>query len=105
VAVIVNQVVGVLTVPTSAVHTTGTASTVDVLVSGQSVPRVVALGASDALRTEVMSGINPGDTIVVATVTSRVPTTSGGNGLFGGGGGGGRGNFGGGGGTRQAPGQ
>ena len=35
VSIIVNQVVHVLTVPTSAVHTTGTGSGVDVLVNGQ----------------------------------------------------------------------
>jgi hypothetical protein len=43
-----------------------------------------------------MSGLNPGDQVITATVSSTVPTNTSGGGLFGGGGG--RGSFGGGGG-------
>ena len=66
VSIVVNRVVQVLTVPTSAVHTTTTGSTVDVLVDGKSQPRAVTVGASDAMRTQILSGINPGDQAVVA---------------------------------------
>jgi multidrug efflux pump subunit AcrA (membrane-fusion protein) len=92
ISVIVNQVVQVLTVPTSAVRG-GTA--VQVLVSGVPQTRPVTVGASDALRTQILSGLSAGDQVVIATVSSTVPTTTtggaGAGGLFGGGGGGTRG--------------
>jgi hypothetical protein len=50
----------------------------------------VTVGASDALRTQILSGLNEGDTVVIATVSSVVPTPNV-NGLFGGGGRGGAG--------------
>ncbi|TMC47006.1 MAG: HlyD family efflux transporter periplasmic adaptor subunit, partial [Chloroflexi bacterium] len=84
IAVVVNQAVEVLTVPTSAVSTAGGISTVQVLVNGSPQTRTVQLGASDALRTEVDSGLNPGDQVVIATVSGTVPTNTGG-GIFGGG--------------------
>jgi multidrug efflux pump subunit AcrA (membrane-fusion protein) len=86
VSVVVNQVVEVLTVPTSAVHTTAGATTVQVLVNGLAQTRTVQVGAADALRTQIVSGLNPGDEVIIATVSANVPTTSG-AGLFGGGGG------------------
>ena len=98
VTIIVNQVVQVLTVPTSAVHTTASGSTVQVLVNGQPQSRVVTVGASDATRTQILSGVNIGDQVVIAKITGTVPTTGtggtlrglGGGGVFVGGGGGGR---------------
>jgi macrolide-specific efflux system membrane fusion protein len=93
ISVIVNQVVHVITVPSSAVQTSGGATTVSVLVAGQPQSRTVQVGAADALRTEIISGVNVGDEVVIATVTGTVPTNTGGGGLFGPGGtgGGGRG--------------
>jgi macrolide-specific efflux system membrane fusion protein len=102
ISVIVNQVVQVLTVPTSAVHTAGGVQTVQLLVNGQVVSTPVTVGASDPLRTQIISGVQPGDTVVVATVSSSVPQTTNGGGLFlgpGGGGGGFRRGGGGGGGA------
>jgi multidrug efflux pump subunit AcrA (membrane-fusion protein) len=98
ISVIVNQVVGVLTVPTSAVRTTGAGSVVQVMVNGAPQARGVTVGAADALRTQILSGLNPGETVVIATISSTVPTTTngGGGGLLGGGGGGFRGAGGGG---------
>ena len=85
VTVIINQVVGVLTVPTSAVHTNGGSSTVQVLKNGAPVSTPVTVGASDATLTEIQSGLNPGDTVVIATVTATIPTgTSGATGGRGG---------------------
>jgi len=94
--IIVNQVVHVLTIPTSAVRTTPTGSAVQVLVGGQPTLRPVTIGASDTLRTQVVAGLNAGEEVVVATITRSVPTTNGG-GLLGPAGGGGRGGRGGGG--------
>lgn len=92
VSIIINQVSQVLTVPTTAVRGSGAAATVQVLVAGVLQSRAVQVGASDALRTQVTSGLNPGDQVLIATVSRTVPTTTGGNGggLLGNPGGGGR---------------
>ncbi len=96
VSIIINQVSQVLTVPAAAVRTTATASSVQVLVNGKPQATPVTVGATDALHAQILSGLNPGDQIVIATVSSTVPTTTtrnglGGGGFGGGGGGGGRG--------------
>jgi multidrug efflux pump subunit AcrA (membrane-fusion protein) len=96
IAIIVNQASQVLTVPTSALRG---GSSVQVLVKGQAQTRPVQVGASDPLRTQILAGLNPGDQVITATVSSAVPATTRGGGL-GGFGGGGRGGFGGGGGGR-----
>jgi multidrug efflux pump subunit AcrA (membrane-fusion protein) len=75
VVVVVNQVVGVLTVPTSAVHTTGPASFVNVVQAGKLTPVTVTVGSADSLRTQITSGLSAGQTVVIATVTSTIPTT------------------------------
>jgi len=90
IAVVVNQVVQVLTVPSSAIRPSGGADSVQTLVDGQPQTLPVTVGASDALRTQVVSGLNEGDTVVIATVTSAVPTPNASS-LLGGGRGGGRG--------------
>ena len=94
VSVIVSQSVDVLSVPTGAVHTTAGVSTVQVLVNNVPQQRTVETGASDALHTEIISGVTATDEVVIAVITSSVPSTSNGNGagLFTGGGGG-RGGF------------
>ena len=94
VTVVINEVVGVLTVPTSAVHTNGTTSTVQVLKNGVATAVTVTVGAADSSLTQITSGLSAGDTVVIATVTSTVPTTSSSSGaarrgLTGGAGGGG----------------
>jgi multidrug efflux pump subunit AcrA (membrane-fusion protein) len=96
--IVLNQVVHVLTVPTSAVHTTGAGSNVQVLENG--VPRTVSVqtGASDPTRIQIVTGLQLNQVVVIAVVTSSVPSTNGTSVL--GGGGGGRGGGGGGGVTR-----
>jgi multidrug efflux pump subunit AcrA (membrane-fusion protein) len=96
VSVIINQVVGVITVPTSAVHTTGVGSTVTLFVNGKPDPVAVTVGAADATLTQILSGVKVGETVVIATITSTIPSSTSGTGrsLTGGGFGGG---FGGGG--------
>jgi multidrug efflux pump subunit AcrA (membrane-fusion protein) len=85
VSIVVNQVVHVLTVPTSAIHTTAAGSTVQILVNGapQSVP--VEIGASDPTRTEIVSGLQLNQVVVIAVVTSSVPSSGAGTVLGGGG--------------------
>jgi hypothetical protein len=97
VSVIINRVVGVTTVPTSAVHTTGAGSTVTLFVNGKPQPVAVTVGASDSTLTQILTGVKVGDQVVIATISSTIPssTTGTGRSFAGGGFGGG---FGGGGG-------
>jgi multidrug efflux pump subunit AcrA (membrane-fusion protein) len=88
--IVVNQVVHVLTVPTSAVHTTPAGSTVQILVNGAPQSVAVQIGASDPTRTEITSGLNLNQVVVIAVVTSSVPSSNSGAGTVLGGGGGGR---------------
>ena len=93
-SIVINQVVHVLTVPTSAVHTTAAGSTVTVLQNGlpKSVP--VQTGSSDPTRIEITSGLQINEVVVIAIVTSTVPSSNG-TSVLGGGGtrGGGTGGF------------
>ncbi len=73
--IVTNQVVHVLTVPVSAVHTTAAGSTVQILVNGQPQTVPVTTGASDATRIQILSGLKLGQTVVIATITSAVPTS------------------------------
>ncbi|MEO8744409.1 MAG: biotin/lipoyl-binding protein [Candidatus Dormiibacterota bacterium] len=98
-SIVVNQVVHVLTVPTGAVHTTAAGSTVLVLVNGAPKSVSVQTGASDPTRIEITSGLQLNEVIVIAIVTSSVPSSTGaGTSVLGGGGRGGGGGFRGGGG-------
>jgi hypothetical protein len=106
VSVIINQVIGVTTVPTSAVHTTGVGSTVTLFVNGKPDPVAVTVGAADATLTQILTGVKVGQEVVIATITSTIPSSTTGTGRsltggFGGGGFGG-GGFGGGSGARAA---
>jgi multidrug efflux pump subunit AcrA (membrane-fusion protein) len=87
VSIIVKQVVHVLTVPTSAVHTTAAGSTVQILVNGAPQSVAVQVGASDPIRTEILSGLKLDQVVVIAVVTSSVPSSGNGAGTVLGGGG------------------
>jgi multidrug efflux pump subunit AcrA (membrane-fusion protein) len=76
VSVIVNQVSQVLTVPTSAVTTAGSGSTVQVLADGAPETVAVTVGASDAERTQILSGLNAGEQVVIARITATIPSSS-----------------------------
>ena len=73
--IVTNQVVHVLTVPVSAVHTTAAGSTVQILVNGQPKSVSVTTGASDPTRIEILSGLKLGDTVVIAVISSSVPSS------------------------------
>jgi macrolide-specific efflux system membrane fusion protein len=87
--IVLNQVVHVLTVPTSAVRTTAAGSTVQVLVNGAPKPVTVQTGASDPTRIQIVSGLQINQVVVIAVVTSSVPSGNGTSVLGGGGRGGG----------------
>jgi RND family efflux transporter MFP subunit len=86
------HVSGALTVPSSAVHTAGANHTVTVLRHGAAGNVRVAVGAIGPTRTQVLSGLNPGDQVVLADLSQPLPTTNIQNvrRAAGGGGGGGR---------------
>jgi multidrug efflux pump subunit AcrA (membrane-fusion protein) len=80
---------------------TGTAGFVVEMQNGKLTPKVIFTGLTDGTNTEVISGLQDGEQIVVGqTGGTATPTTTGGGGggIFGGGGGGGGGRGGGGGG-------
>jgi multidrug efflux pump subunit AcrA (membrane-fusion protein) len=97
VSVVINQVVGVTTVPTSSVHTTGAGSTVELFVNGKPDPVAVTVGASDSTLTQILSGVKVGQPVVIATITGTIPSATTGTGRSLTGGGFGGGGFGGGG--------
>ena len=86
-AVTVAQVDNAIRVPNAAVHTTGGATSVTLLVSGQQVPTEVVTGVVGDTYTEIKAGINEGDKVVLPSLRTTSGTTTGG--LRGGGLGGG----------------
>jgi multidrug efflux pump subunit AcrA (membrane-fusion protein) len=108
ISIVTGQKKDVLVVPTSAVTTTGTRSSVEVLSSGTPVAKSIKVGIVGSIYTQVVSGLKVGDRVVLADYAEPVPASNtstvggfgGGGGLGGGGfGGGGAGRFSGGGGA------
>jgi HlyD family secretion protein len=94
----------VVAVPTSAVNLAGTITYVDMLKDGLLTRKLVKVGMVGSTYTQVLSGLSPGQSVVLANLAEPVPssnsaTLGGGFGGLGGGGGFGGGGFGGGGGT------
>ncbi|MPZ83800.1 MAG: HlyD family efflux transporter periplasmic adaptor subunit [Actinophytocola sp.] len=73
VAIVIDTAEGVLTVPTSAVHN-GTPSTVTVLAGAESTPREVTVGAVGPLRTEIETGLEEGERVVLADLDTPLPS-------------------------------
>jgi multidrug efflux pump subunit AcrA (membrane-fusion protein) len=97
VAVIVQTASDVLQLPSAAITTTGTTSTVKVLSNGVQKTTPVTLGLVGTSYTEITSGVTEGQKVVEPTASVSASTSSGTSSPFGGGGGGlGGGGFGGG---------
>ena len=92
-------VADVVAVPTSAVQALGTRTYVETLTDGELTRKVVKVGMVGDVYTQVLSGLTPGETVVLADYAEPVPSsntaTLGGFGGLGGGGGFGGGGFGG----------
>ncbi|MCL4448813.1 MAG: biotin/lipoyl-binding protein [Actinobacteria bacterium] len=84
IAFIVKQVSNVLVVPTSAVHTVGARNFVYVLKDGHKIRQKVVIGASDAVFTQVESGLSAGDQVILANAKTPLPSATSGFGGFGG---------------------
>jgi multidrug efflux pump subunit AcrA (membrane-fusion protein) len=70
----VASVTGVLTVPSSAVHTVGQLHTVTVLDHGTAVATRITIGAVGSDRTQVTSGLRAGQQVVLADLSAPLPT-------------------------------
>jgi macrolide-specific efflux system membrane fusion protein len=88
----------VLYVPTAAVRTAGGQSAVTVLSGGKQVTKIVQAGVQGTQGTEIKSGLNEGDQVVIANASGGAGGTGFPTGRFPGGGGGIGGGLGGGGG-------
>ena len=86
VSIVVGTAVDAVTVPTSAVHTTGAVHLVTVLSGGHATPTRVMLGVVGADLTQVTSGLEPGQVVVLADLATPLPTSTTPLRLFGGGG-------------------
>ncbi len=65
-----------LLVPSAAVTEMGNRAAVTVMVDGQPQPRMVTVGATDGVQTEVVTGLNEGDEVMVATATTGTSGSS-----------------------------
>jgi len=96
VSVVDQTATNVLYVPSAAITTTGTVSTVELLQNGKTSVTRVTTGLVGNSDTQILSGLKAGEVVVEPTVTvvgstSAAGTTTGGGGGFGGGGFGGGG--------------
>ncbi len=66
----------VILVPNSAVQTSGTQTTVRIMKNGKVTPVNVTVGASDSADTEIVSGVNEGDTVVTSAITTGATSGS-----------------------------
>ena len=79
----------VIVVPNSALKTQDNTTYIEVLPAGAQTPerRTIEIGAANNTETEIVSGINAGDNVVIQTIDSNAKTTPTSGGIFGGGGG------------------
>lgn len=75
-SVLIAHAEDVLTVPTMAVHTKGSAKYVNVLEAGHVVAKFVETGLSDNMNIEIISGLNTGDAAVLSQMTSKEVSSS-----------------------------
>ncbi len=89
-SIVVAQRNNVLVVPNRAVRTVGRNRVVDVLETGSDKPvtKQVTIGMSNDTQTEITSGLNQGDVVIIQTTTTTAPRVGGGIGGPGGGPGG-----------------
>lgn len=76
VSIVLGHVSDTLTVPSSAVRHLGANTVVSVLRNGTPSNVAVTLGATSPNRTQVLSGLNPGDQVILADLSRPLPSTS-----------------------------
>jgi multidrug efflux pump subunit AcrA (membrane-fusion protein) len=87
VSLVTKTVHDAVTVPTSAVLGSAASATVRVLSGGTVTTARVVVGAVGAERVQIVSGVKPGQRVVLADLSEPLPTGDTGTGRFGGGGG------------------
>ena len=75
-AITLSDVSNVLTVPTSAVKTTGSQHTVSVLDNGELKSMIVQIGAVGTDLTQITAGITAGQQVVIADLNQSIATTT-----------------------------
>ena len=75
VSIMVAHASDTLTVPSSAVHHVGSASTVSVLRHGTPSTVRVSLGVIGTIRTQVLAGLNQSDQVILADLSQPLPTS------------------------------
>lgn len=86
-SIVTEQKDNVLQVPNKAIRTQGTTKTVEVMANGKSESKSVQTGSSNDQMTEIVSGLQAGDQVVIQGTTTKAPsgnTGIGGAGLGGG---------------------
>jgi membrane fusion protein, macrolide-specific efflux system len=83
VKIITNVKDNVILVPSAAVSTTNGQSTVRVMNKGNVTSTAVEVGLSNDTQTEIVSGINEGDTVVTSSTNGTTKTTTGTSSIFG----------------------
>jgi HlyD family secretion protein len=86
VSIITSTANATVTVPTSAVHLTGSSASVTTLSGGQTAVKRVTVGVMGSSLTEIRSGLSAGDQVVLADLSLPLPTSGSTRGLTGGGG-------------------
>jgi len=76
VSITVGQVDGVLTVPSSAIKTVGSQSSVQVLTNGVPTTTAVTVGAIGNDLTQILSGVTAGQQVVIADLSAALPTAT-----------------------------
>ena len=76
VALVTSSAENVLAVPSSAVHTTGTRHTVQVLENGKVQDVTVQVGTVGDTWTEITNGLSAGQEVVLADLTAALPTSA-----------------------------
>jgi multidrug efflux pump subunit AcrA (membrane-fusion protein) len=76
VTVVLSTAHDVVTAPTSAVHRNGSQTYVEVLQGGKEVRRTVTIGAVGAALTQIKSGLDVGQRVVLADLNAAVPSSS-----------------------------
>jgi len=76
ISIVTKSVSGAITVPTSAVHTVGATHLVTMMDHGTVTSRRVVVGIVGDLLTQVVSGLTPGEQVVLADLATPLPTSS-----------------------------
>ncbi len=84
VVIATSAVAGVVAVPTSAVQTLGSRSYVETLVDGSPTRKIIKIGVVGDTYTQVLSGLIPGQSVVLADYSQPVPSSNTNTNIFGG---------------------